>query len=99
MSTEKRAAIFAAVEAERARQDMRWGTDVDDQKNSPTDWVAYISHHATRWFKGGFKPYPKSVVDSYRDQMVRVAALAVAAIESLDRQRTTAGIASFEGDI
>jgi len=96
MTIEKRSAIFAEVEAERARQDVRWGTDVDDARNTPNDWVAYIAHHSTRWFKGGFTPYQPQVVDTFRAQMVKVAALAVAAIESLDRQRTGYGSASFE---
>jgi hypothetical protein len=90
--------IYAALEKERAYQVNRWGNDADDTKNEPNDWVAFIAHHSTRWFKGGFAPYDKATVDAFRVQMLKVATLAVAAIESLDRQRgdTTDSKAFYE---
>jgi hypothetical protein len=79
--------IYAALEKERAYQVGKWGNDADDTKNEPNDWAAFIAHHSTRWFNGGFAPYDKATVDAFRVQMLKVATLAVAAIESLDRQR------------
>lgn len=88
--------ILNAIAAERDYQTRRWGVEADDTKNEPNDWVAYISHHATRWFSGGFAPYDFGTVEAFRAQMVKVAALAIAAIESIDRQRVTKGAAFFE---
>ena len=83
--------IFAEIEAELNYQDERWGHAPDDKLNSPNDWVSYISHHATRWFSGGFAPYKAATVDTFRTQMVKVAALAISAIKSIDRQRAAKG--------
>lgn len=90
--------IFDEVRAEREYQDKRWGHNADDTVNSPNDFVAYIAHYATRWLAGSLPPkYSTSVLNTYRKQMIKVAALAVAAIESLDRQRVANGKAFFEG--
>ena len=88
--------IYDEIKAERDYQKKRWGNDTDDTVNTPNDFMAYISHYGTRWFAGGFAPYPKSVVDNYRKHMIKVAALAIGAIESLDRQREKHGNAFYE---
>ena len=88
--------ILNEIERERAYQDGKWGHKADDTKNEPNDWVAYIAHHSSRWFSGGFAPYNTPTVDAFRKQMIKVAALAVAAVESLDRQRITDGAAFYE---
>lgn len=91
-----RSAIFNAIDKEREYQETRWGNTADDTKNTPNDYAAYIAHHSTRWFTGGFAPYSQSAVDTFRAQMIKVAAIAVAAIESLDRQRAASGKAFYE---
>ena len=48
------------------------------------DWVGYIAHHSSRWFTGGFAPYSPDELKKFRSQMVKVATLAVAAIQSTD---------------
>lgn len=77
--------IFAEVDAERQYQETKWGNDNDDKANLE-DWVSWISHHSSRWFPGGFRPHTKETRTAFRKQMVKVAALAVAAIEAIDRQ-------------
>jgi|SRR5882724_5563629 len=89
--------LFNEVIAEREHQLRRWGNEADDTKNSPNDFVAYIAHHSTRWFNGGFAPYNTAAVDSFRKQMVKVLTLAIAAIESIDRQRAAKGKTFYEG--
>jgi hypothetical protein len=64
--------------------------------NTPNDFVSYISNYSTRWFKGGFAPYTPDVVDEFRVSMLKTAALAIAAIESIDRQREEAGHCFYE---
>lgn len=88
--------ILNEIDAERAYQDGRWGHAADDTKNAPNDWAAYIAHHATRWFTGGFAPYKRGAVDAFRKEMIKAAALAVAAVESVDRQRAEKGSAFYE---
>jgi len=77
--------IYADIQSERDYQKLKWGTDADDTINRPMDFVGYISHHSTRWFNGGFAPYTVDTLQNYRQEMVKVAALAVAAIEAVDK--------------
>lgn len=91
--------IYDEIRAERDHQIERFGVEADLEVNTPNDFVAYIGHHATRWFTGGFVPYPPAQVDIYRKQMIKVAALAVAAVQALDIQRDNNGAAFFEEQI
>lgn len=70
---------------ERKYQVSKWGTSADDLVNTPMDFVGYIAHHSTRWFSGGFRPYSKATLEEFRVQMVKVGALAIAAIEAVDK--------------
>lgn len=79
--------IYDEIKAEREYQDKRWGHELDDKYNTPWMWVAYITLYATKWMTGTFTPLEGAVVDKFRRVMIQVAALAVAAVESLDRQR------------
>jgi len=90
--------ILQEIETERQYQENKWGNDADDKINFPNDWVTYINHHATRWFKGGFAPYDDKTIDAFRAQMIKVAAIAVAAAESIDRQRAEHGRTIYQKD-
>ena len=79
--------IYNEINAERDYQNEKWGTETDDTKNTPWMWAAYIGQYATRWMKGTFLPRETTVTDEFRKCMVKVASIAVAAIESIDRQR------------
>lgn len=81
---EKLQYIFEAVVTEREYQVSRWGTDADKHKNKPNDWVSYICNYATRWQPGYFAPYSTKDLRKFRDEMVKVATLAFAAIEATD---------------
>src|SRR3954469_2562725 len=88
--------IYGSIAAEREYQNNRWGTEADDSLNTPNDFVSYINHYSTRWFPGGFTPYTPATVDKFRESMIKVAALAIAAVESIDRQREEAGHCFYE---
>lgn len=88
--------VYDEIRKEREYQDGKWGHKADDTLNTPNDFIAYMNAYSTRWFPGGFTPYTPEVVDAYRKSMLKTAALAVAAIESLDRQRQEKGSAFFE---
>lgn len=71
--------VLEDVAKERTRQDEKWGGADHDDTHSNHDWVAYIVRHTGRavmW------PFDRA---AFRKQMVRVAALAVAAVEWCDR--------------
>lgn len=75
--------IFSEVEAERQYQENKWGNAFDD-KNSPYNWSAYIGQYSTRNLIGD----PAKVDPAkFRADMVKVAAIAVAAIEAHDRAK------------
>lgn len=70
--------ILQQIEAERTYQDGRWGTAFDDA-NTLNDWSAYIGVYLGRAVDMGSDPAKQ------RANMLKVAALAVAAVESFDR--------------
>jgi hypothetical protein len=70
--------IYDEIKEERMRQDNKWGGASHDDEHIYADWFDFIVRHTT-----------KSLEDDgilFRKQMVRVAALAVAAIEWCDRR-------------
>jgi len=67
--------IIEEILAEREYQDHKWGGDAHDDSHSSIDWVAFITKHLGRAVEG----------NTFRQQMVKVAALAVAAAEWHDR--------------
>lgn len=93
-----RGAILRQIEAERARQDDLWGGAAHDDTHRPSDWLVILVRHV------GLAAYDGSPSDvchkteatggydvgRYRKQLVRVAAVAVAALEAFDRR---AGVA------
>jgi len=77
-----RMAIFGEIHVERQRQDDQWGgADTDDARDL-RDWWTYIEHQAER---ASLQCVPPGV--GWRSRFVKIAALAVAAIESIDRRR------------
>ena len=68
-------AIFREVVIERERQDRIWGGPDHDVIHTSNDWIAYLTKHVGR---AVFWPWTP---EKFRQQMVIVAALAVAAIE------------------
>ena len=63
------------IKAERIKQDDYWGGPKHDDQHIHEEWVDYIITHARHSVNGR----------DFRYQMIRVAALAIAAIESDDR--------------
>lgn len=77
------------VLAERLRQDAKWG----EQNHKPEWWLAILGEEygeaCQAALEAHFKGYARhGKLDDYRTELVQVAAVAVAAIESLDRART-----------
>ena len=70
--------IYDEIKKERRSLQMQGMWRADD-KHIPAEWQRFIIYHANLPFMVGEK-------EDFRYQMVRVAALAVAAIESEDRK-------------
>jgi hypothetical protein len=67
--------VIADVLAERQRQDAQWGGPEHDDTHHPTEWLGFVN-----------KQIHTNVGVDVRDRLVKVAALALAGIESIDRK-------------
>lgn len=70
-----RAIILMLVNQERLRQDAEWGGPDHDRKHNSHDWIAYIVKHTGKAVMTPFRP------ETFVTSMLKVAALAVAAVE------------------
>lgn len=67
--------IFNAIKEERQRQDKLWGGATHDDTHNEQEWIGYMDEQLTKANDEG----------EYRERFVKIAALAVAALESMDR--------------
>lgn len=84
-----RAAVLSDVAFEREQQDAKYGGEGHDDQHTPNDWIVLIARYASN-----AAAYPACNEDwteedsaRFRKNMVRAAALAVAAVEYIDRKR------------
>lgn len=82
MSNEYRRFLLAEVDAERTRQDEKWGGAEHDDSHTTAEFVQLIEDYAG-WARtmSGMGSHGKA-----RRRLVQVAALALAAVEVLDRR-------------
>lgn len=78
--------IFDEISRERASQDEEWGGADHDDSHERADWVKFIEKQCRLARTAKDRP-----LDDYESRMVKIAALAVAAIESNRRERMTTG--------
>lgn len=98
-SFEIRDKILEEIKKERLYQIDRWGIVGDDQQNNPGSWVTYITSYVSSWLRGKqVPPYQKEDVDRFREAMIKTAAIALAAVESLDRQKRDSGKPHYQED-
>lgn len=72
--------IAQEFHVERTAQEAKWG-EANDAKWSPGEWAALISHYATRQTVGDLHAIDAA---KFRADMVKVGALAMAAIQALE---------------
>ncbi len=82
--------IFEDIQVEREHQDKRWGGPDSDDHNVPGDWMSYIHEWTDKAIDFENEhlqlgALPKEDLARFRKYMIKVAALAVAAIEAVDR--------------
>lgn len=85
MATSKLAsvlAIMAEIREERKRQDNQWGGAGHDDQHTSADWASYRGKFENRQLRrdrdGDF--------GLQRADLIKIAALAIAQVESMDRQ-------------
>jgi hypothetical protein len=71
--------VIRDVENEREHQEVRWGV-VNDDCNTLGDWLTYITKYAVL-------ANTTDDLTTARHRLIQIAALAVAAAESFDRNR------------
>ena len=74
--------VIAEVAEERGRQDGKWGGPDHDDKYTPAEFVQWIKDYAG-WTR---QMASMGSTDKARKRLIQVAALAVAAVESIDRK-------------
>ena len=70
----ERITVYNYIDAERDRQDARWGGPEHDDRRGPGDWWSLVA-----------RQFSDAGTHDHRTRLVKVAALAVAALESYDR--------------
>ena len=99
-----RAAIVYQIDAERGRQENLWGSGFDE-RNTPNDWATIVTHYMSqaamcsqRWT--GVRPDCRVVlnVQDYRKNLVKAAAVCIAAIEAIDRTVDAPGKRHYDDD-
>lgn len=72
---------LANVLYERKRQDEKWGV----QNHEPLKWLAILGEEVGEACEAILADHPNPPSWKYRDEMVHVAAVALAAVECFDR--------------
>lgn len=81
------ARIFVEGLGERVRQDEQWGGPATDDTRGPNDWARYIRHQI-RYIPSEPMGGVEYGLAEFRQRMVNIMALAIAAIQSYDRVNT-----------
>jgi len=79
-----RKSIYNQIDVERDYQDREWGGPEHDDTKSPRDWVSYIVAYLGKAMGRGTSWATN--LTAVRHRFIQVAALCVAAIESMDRE-------------
>lgn len=76
-------AVLREVIEERIRQDEKWG----EQNHTPIEWIPILGEEVGEVNKACLETYFQDGDDysDYREELIQVAAVAVAMVECLDR--------------
>lgn len=74
--------VLFDVEAERLRQDQKWG----EQNHAPMEWLSILGEEVGEVCQAANEAHwHQAPLAHYREELIQVAAVAVAAVEALDR--------------
>lgn len=71
--------VLAEVDNERNMQDLKWG----EQNHEPLMWLAILGEEVGEVNRAVLE----GDLANYREELIQVAAVAIAAVEALDRQK------------
>lgn len=74
--------VYIGIEKERDNQKKKWGGEITDDMRTGQQWFSFIQYQLALFLNGWHQRHRLIM----RERLVKVAALAVAAIESLDRK-------------
>jgi len=77
--------IAKEVQLIRVTQEGLWGSDFD-AKNTPNDWVAFITHYLGLATYTGRGPVSDYTPERFRENMLKVSAIAQAAVAVIDAE-------------
>ncbi len=78
--------VLGDVYAERARQDAKWG----EQNHLPMEWITILGEEFGEVCRAAFEAYWNGQrPEHYREELIQVAAVAVAMVEAYDRNGFT----------
>lgn len=77
----KRGSIFHEINNERSLQDAQWGGPSHDDQHTANDFLCYIEKQIDN-----ARFYAATPQEDTRSRFVKIAALSVAALESIDRR-------------
>lgn len=80
--------IFQEIRLEREHQDKKWGGSEHDNEHGAYDWAAFITYYLGKSVELFVNEVgqPQGKLLMFRYNMVKIAALAIAAIEAVDRK-------------
>jgi len=83
-TTPEREGILSEIHTERLRQDRQWGGPAHDDEHTSGDWAGLVSSqlHCARVAELNNR------AEEFRERLIKIAALAVAAIEAHDRRNS-----------
>ena len=73
--------VLAEIEGERMLQLLKWGNDHDDE-HTIYDWVAILTMYSGNV---AWAAWPNVDIKKIRGELLKVATIAVAALEAIDR--------------
>ena len=74
--------VLNDVRRERALQDKQWGGPGHDDERAPAEWMDVIESQIAKF---------RATDEDVRERLIKIAALAVAGVEALDRQTLECG--------
>lgn len=75
--------VMQDIAVERDKQDTQWGGPANDDNHFPQEWLAWIDHQIER---GCAEDNNSDGNHNWRERYIKIAALCIAAVESLDRK-------------
>ena len=89
--------VLEEICQERARQDVKWGGTAHDDRHDSQDWAQFITYQNQAIpYEANLSVDREEYDDVVRRRFIKIAALAVAAIQSIDR-KSAALLAAQEG--